>query len=142
MRRLVATASASVAKLGHLMKQTAPPDHLADARFVRPNRLHLHFDDGLEGTWTFPQLGINPTNLDFQTMRVVASGTALEVKDSKRQVFQLDAASVRAMVDTKYAASMADALSSVEIPDDVLLEYAARYEPPARWQEDQESDLF
>jgi hypothetical protein len=130
----------SLSKTGATLSMTTQPDHILIARYRAPDSLLIFFEDGLNDIWSFSQLGINPVGLNWRTIQVTDSGTTLEVSDYRGRHFKLDSASIRSMVDPKYAARMIEALSAMEIPDDMLAELAAT-RPPANWQ-GHDTDVF
>ncbi len=88
-----------------------PLDHVAEAHFVRPGRMRLRFADGLEGTWTFSQLGLNMSNMVATTIKASPSGNYVEVKSKWGEDVQLDSSSLRVMVDPKYAIEIENKLN-------------------------------
>ena len=82
------------------------PDHVIEARYVRPAQLFLRFADGVEGTWTFDQLALDLSNMKLTTVKVSSSGNAVEVKSKWGDDVQLDSSSLRTLVDPGYAAAI------------------------------------
>jgi len=96
-------------------KKTARPERVLEARYVRTSQLFLRFADGLEGTWSFRQLGLDMSNMKLTSIKASASGKSIEVSSKWGDRVQLDTSSLRALIDPDYAAAIEkrlDALAS------------------------------
>lgn len=89
------------------------PEHLIEARYVRPAQLFLRFADGLEGTWTFRQLELDMSNMKVTTIKASASGTTVKVKSKWGESVLIDSSSLRVLIDPKYAAKIEKKLNGL-----------------------------
>lgn len=103
--RIKKPALASKAANG-VAKKLAWPDRVLEARYVRPARLLLRFADGFEGTWSFPQLGLDMGNIKCTTVRASASGKFVSVRSKWGDDVQLDPSALRVLIDPVYAAAI------------------------------------
>jgi len=90
---------------GGFLMSAGLPDHIVEARFVRPSQMFIQFADGFSGTWTFAVLKLNMKYMKLNTIRAASSGTTVEVKSKWGDDVQLDASSLRILVDSSYAAA-------------------------------------
>jgi hypothetical protein len=91
-------------------------DHLISARYQPPSRIRLAFADGLTGIWSFRQLELKMTNMKPTTIRVTASGTAIEVISKSGERVEIDSSSLRAMIDSAYGAELEMAFVRIRGP--------------------------
>lgn len=96
-------------------KKNASLDCVIEARCVRTSQMFLRFADGLEGTWSFRQLGLDMSNMKLTSIKASASGKSINVKSRWGDDVQLDSSALRTLIDPDYAAASAkrlDALAS------------------------------
>jgi hypothetical protein len=96
------------------------PDHLTEVRSVNSSRIFLRFADGVQGTWSLPELELDPANLNMAAMKVAQGGTSIRAKTKLGEIVFLDAAWLRAAVDPEYNAELEKELVALRGPLDDL----------------------
>jgi len=85
------------------------PDALHDARFLpQMDGLWVQFGDGLAGMLTWDALGVADVRDELipESARVSSTGTTLEVVTRDAGLFEIDAASARAVLDQPFSAKL------------------------------------
>jgi hypothetical protein len=93
-----------------------PPDRLESAQYEIPSKVRLVFADGRTGVWSFHQLGLNMTNMKPASIKVAASGTCLKIRSRWGANVEIDAFSLRAMIDREYAGELEKAFVALRGP--------------------------
>lgn len=119
-------------------KRRVRPDRVVEARYVRTSQLFLRFADGLEGTWTFKKLCLDMSNMKLTSIKASASGDAIDVKSKWGDDVELDASSLRVLIDPEYAAGLEKQIAALQIPTERLERIAARNQPPQQWYDSTE----
>jgi hypothetical protein len=101
---------------GREIPPMARKDQLVEAKHIRKYRIYLRFADGLEGTWSFDELGLRRGNVQFPSVELNKEGTGVYVKSNRGQIMCVDAASLRAPVDPSYAAELEEAFVKLRGP--------------------------
>ena len=100
---------------------TQPPEQLESAEYKHPSKVRLAFADGLSGVWTFRALELDMSGMKASTLRATASGLAIEVMSKHNKRVEIDAASLRSMIDPAYAAARERELLAIRGPIDDLV---------------------
>lgn len=119
----VRTATTSTVSMN---KKSGRPDLLVSARYERPSKVLLTFADGLSGTWSFQQLELDMVNMNAATITASASENSMEVRSRWNELVEIDASSLRAMVDPAYKAELDKAFIALRGPLEELIVTAPR----------------
>ena len=82
---------------------TGKRDHLTVAKLVPPDKLRLVFEDDWNGVLSFDDLELNATHLKMATLKLVASGTAIEIESRFGDKVRIDSSFLRCRADKSYA---------------------------------------
>jgi hypothetical protein len=119
-------------------KKNTRLDRVVEARYVRTAQMFLRFADGLEGTWSFRQLGLDMSNMKLTSIKASASGDSVNLKSKWNDEVELDTSSLRTLVDPEYAACLEKKINSLLIPSERLERIAAQNQPPQKWYDSSE----
>jgi hypothetical protein len=97
------------------------PDRLTAAQYERPSKVRLSFADGLSGVWSFQHLELEMSGMKVTTIKSSASGEFMEITSKWNEAVEIDAASLRAMIDPSYAAELEKAYLVIRGPIDELV---------------------
>jgi len=123
-KRLVVTQTATENTMQAAIRGN--PERLTSARYEPPSKVHLEFADGLCGTWSFCQLGLDMTHMKLTTIKAAVTGTSLEVKSKWNDDVEIDPSSLRATIDPGYAAKYERAFLAIRGNIDDLVVTAKR----------------
>jgi len=116
------------------------PEQLASARFAAPSTIELEFLDS-RYSLDISRLGMPVERIDWPTLKISPGGEKIVVKGIKGDPVPIDAATLRYLVDEKYAAKIDKSLESLRLSRDELAEMARDNPPPPAWYDEPERDL-
>jgi len=96
------------------------PERLSRAAFVRPSTIELEFADGRLFSLAIELLGMPVDRINWRTLKASPGGENAIVKGIKGDPVPIDAATLRYLVDPKYAKEMDEKLKSLQFTDDEL----------------------
>jgi hypothetical protein len=138
---LVAIHSTSAENAVPLQLMKICPDQLVDARFVSPSMIELEFVDGLRRSLAIGLLGMPVDRINWPTLKASVDGTKVIVNGIKGDPVTIDAATLRYLVDEKYAAKMDAKLKSLQFTEEELERMVQDNPPPPEWFSQPSRDL-
>jgi len=124
------------------LEQTVPGvERLCRARFVPPSTIELEFVDGLRSLLAIDLLGMPVDRINWTTVTASPTGDKMTVNGIKGDAIPIDSATLRYLVDEKYAAKMDQTLKSLQFSRDELAELARDNPPPSSWYDEPERDM-
>lgn len=121
------------------------PEQLAGASFVAPSTITLKFADGRLFSLAAERLGMPMDRIDWLTLQASPDGEMITVKRIKGGPIPIDSATLRYLVDEKYAATIDKSINDLHIPPAEFDEAAKRSKlsRDPRWYDvGAEDDLF
>lgn len=91
------------------------PEKLAHARFVRPSTIKLEFADGQKFSMTIGLLDMPSDQINWPTLKESPGGEKVVVKGRKGNSIPIDSATLRYLVDDKYAAKIDKSISDLHM---------------------------
>lgn len=118
------------------------PEHLACAKFAPPSTISLAFVDGLRRGLAIDLLEMPTDQFDWSTVAASSTGESMTVKAANGETIPIDSATLRYLVDEKYAAIIDQSIRNLHIsPADFDQAAAIAHDP--RWHEvGDEDDLL
>jgi hypothetical protein len=96
------------------------PEQLIAAGFLPPSTIALRFADGLEASLNIELLGMPVERIDWPTLMASPEGEKVIVNGIKGDPVPIDAATIRYLVDAKFAAQMDADLKRLQFTDEEL----------------------
>jgi len=116
------------------------PEYLVGARFLRPSKIEVTFADGLF-TLDIKSLGMPVDRIRWRTVAASPAGEAMTVRGKRGDEIHIDSATVRYLVDERYAAKVDATLKELQFSREELRELARDNPPPPEWFNEPERDL-
>jgi hypothetical protein len=116
-------------------------ERLRRAGFVPPSTIELEFVDGLRSLLAIDLLGMPVDRINWMTVTASPAGDKMTVNGIKGDAIPIDSATLRYLVDEKYAAKMDQTLKSLQFSRDELAELARDNPPPSWWYDEPEQDM-
>ena len=93
----------------------ARPEQLALAAFVAPPTMTLEFADGQRFSLAIESLGMPMDGFEWSTLKVSPGGEEIVVQDVKGESIPIDSASLRYLVDPRYAAKVDESIRTLHL---------------------------
>lgn len=116
-------------------------EKLTRAKFVSPSTIELDFVDGRRLSLAIEALGMPLDRIDWPTLEASPCGGKAVVRGIKGDLVPIDSATLRYLVDEKYAAKVDDSLKALQFSREELALMARDNPPPANWYDEPEQDL-
>jgi hypothetical protein len=117
------------------------PERLTKVRYVSPSTIFLRFADGFSSSLNIKLLDMPSPQIQWSTLRASPNGEKIIVKVTKGGNIPIDTATLRYLVDEKYAAKMDAKLKSLQFSEDELEKMVGDNPPPDAWFDEPEPDL-
>jgi hypothetical protein len=117
------------------------PEQLAGAAFAAPATIKLDFADGSRFSLAIGLLGMPLDRIIWSTLEVSPSGDKVVFKGIKGDPVPIDSATLRYLVDKKYAAMMDAKLKDLQFTEEELERIVHDNPPPPGWFAQPSRDL-